>query len=721
MADELDVKVGADAGDATSALKDVANSVRNLQDQISGIQSALGGFRDKLLAAFSVDKIIEFGAAMIESASTTERLTAALGTTNAMVATLGVLTQASGGSVTGISGAFTNLSNVIARANAGVERSADELADLGLKAKDFQGLSIDEKFDLVAQKVSVLKDSTEKTAIVTALLGSAGLELLPILNQGAGALKEYREIMERAGAEQTDEFINEMGRLEMATIEMKASFGGLSQTIATSFASAFAGAANTVSRLVQEINNSIKSGGTFYYVVETLAGAAKGLASAFTVTIMSIQILWEAFKTAIYAMGELVMRFGAMLKAAFTLDLEGVKSNWNGLMQGLSARVQTTREEIGRYMKGAVDDLNVQWNRAKDDEEDIAQTTDANRRRRNQGAVAAALQAAEGEIRAAQMAYQRKAALLEQEVALGNLTQNQKFAALMQYNEQSYQAQLAALQRELAIAGLKPQQQQQINNRIRQLKAQHEIDMINLDRQSLQAQIGIWKQYTDTIANSFMTSMRGLITGMTTWSDALRSLVLDLGLQIIQNLAVKPAAEFIASRLAMLTASQTMAAGTAASEAAASAAALPAKVASFTSDITARAAQVFAGVFANLAPFMGPAAAGPAAASQAAVLAELVNVPKFDVGAWSVPRTGLAVIHAGETILPAGAPAEAYRAAAVGGPQGGGGGGGSPMQFVIHAMDGASVDRWLRNGGAAKIARATSRAQDKNPSLRPKT
>ena len=94
-------------------------------------------------------------------------------------------------------------------------------------------------------------------------------------------------------------------------------------------------------------------------------------------------------------------------------------------------------------------------------------------------------------------------------------------------------------------------------------------------------------------------------------------------------------------------------------------------------------------------------------------MAQLAAVPKFDVGAWDVPRTGLAVIHKGETILPAGAPAEAYRS----GMAGGGGGG---VQIVIQAWDGASVDGWLRSGGSAKLARAVSSYQDKNPSARPR-
>ncbi len=97
-------------------------------------------------------------------------------------------------------------------------------------------------------------------------------------------------------------------------------------------------------------------------------------------------------------------------------------------------------------------------------------------------------------------------------------------------------------------------------------------------------------------------------------------------------------------------------------------------------------------------------------------MAQMAAVPKFDVGAWSVPQTGLAVVHKGEFIAPAGAPSEAARQAMTTG--GGSGGGGSPVTFAIQAFDGPSVDRWLSGGGAAKLARAVSGYQDKNPSAR---
>jgi hypothetical protein len=71
----------------------------------------------------------------------------------------------------------------------------------------------------------------------------------------------------------------------------------------------------------------------------------------------------------------------------------------------------------------------------------------------------------------------------------------------------------------------------------------------------------------------------------------------------------------------------------------------------------------------------------------AGMIAANSGVPSYDVGTYSVPRTGLALVHQGEAILPVGGPAEAYRA--------GSGGGGGNVSVVFNAP----VDRdwWAAN------------------------
>lgn len=143
-------------------------------------------------------------------------------------------------------------------------------------------------------------------------------------------------------------------------------------------------------------------------------------------------------------------------------------------------------------------------------------------------------------------------------------------------------------------------------------------------------------------------------------------------------------------------------AAAAASQAAVSAGANAAKM---TSD----AALVFGGVFANMAPVLGPAAAAPALAAQASVLAE-IPAASLDVGAWDIPGNTLAMVHAGEMVVPQ-TFAEGLR-------NGDGLGSGTAVNITINALDGADVMSTLRRNSTA-IMRMLNTGYRQNPSLRP--
>lgn len=708
--DDVSVKISGEASGATDSLKEVADGVKEVKEQISAVAEGTKSFKDAFLAAFTVEKVLEFVEAMTNAATQVERLTTALGASAAQIDTFDVGARAAGTSVGAISEAFTKLENTVARAASGQQRSVDALADFNLKAKDFIGLSLTQKMDLVADKLAEMRDGTAKTAAATQLLGGVATSLLPILNEGAGAFDKYAEVSQRAGSVATPLFLAEMSRLDLAMIETTKSLGGLGMEIATQFGPALAGLASTLSTVVQGMTNSAREGGTFAIALQTLVVAAQGLATAFVIAVAAIQTLWEVVKTTVFAMGEAFFTLGRLIKDVFTFNFAQAAVDFDALGAQMVGRAKITATNMESVMKSMTGSLKTIWNQAAEDQDKSDQTLDINRKRRNQDAIQAALARAEAEVTAAREVLRQKTSILDLEASLGQITQNKKFQQLEQYTEAAYQKELQALNSELAIGGLRVQQQQQILNRIRQLKAAHETEMINLDKQSIQAQFAHWKTYTDAVAGAFNSQLRGILTGQTSFSQAMKNIFLDLSIKTIELLVTKPVSEYIAGQLALLTATQSGAAAKAATEVAATEATLPLKIAAFTSDLTARAALTFAGIMANLSPVMGPLAAGPAAAGEAVVMAQMAAVPKFDVGAWSVPRTGLAVVHAGEMIAPAGAPADAARSAFTGG--------GGDTHIHVHAWDAGSVQSWLRNGGAAQLAKPISRYQDKNPSSR---
>jgi hypothetical protein len=96
---------------------------------------------------------------------------------------------------------------------------------------------------------------------------------------------------------------------------------------------------------------------------------------------------------------------------------------------------------------------------------------------------------------------------------------------------------------------------------------------------------------------------------------------------------------------------------------------------------------------------MGPAAAGPAAAAQASVSAAAI----YEAGTDYVVRGGLALIHPGETIIPAARGTGPYTGAAMR-PQIH-----APVSIAVSALDSQSVARFF-NDNSSHMMRAINAA-----------
>ena len=214
--------------------------------------------------------------------------------------------------------------------------------------------------------------------------------------------------------------------------------------------------------------------------------------------------------------------------------------------------------------------------------------------------------------------------------------------------QKEYEAELNLLQQEAALGDLSVRQRLNVINQIAALEEKHRIDMIKLDEQAIAQQQQIWTASLGTIENAFNSQLRGLLAGTTSWSQAFKNILGDIIIKFIE-MCETMMVKWLAAELAQTTATTSGAAARAAAEQGAAGAGILANAAQALQAIMTDAAQTFAGVFAFLAPTMGPAAAGPAAAAQASVSAAAV----FDVGTDYVVRGGLALIHPGETIIPA--------------------------------------------------------------------
>ena len=328
-------------------------------------------------------------------------------------------------------------------------------------------------------------------------------------------------------------------------------------------------------------------------------------------------------------------------------------------------------------------------------------------------AARAAQLATSEELRILADATKQKLALYSEEARFFEITQQQKASLSHEAVDAEYAAELAALQKEVALGDPSLAAKQRVDDMVIEATRRRDDQMAELNRSALQQQERDYQAFGSSITQAFNSQLRGLLTGTTNWHTAFKNTLDDLLVKFIEWCEMTAEHYVLAEAMKTAAAASGVAARTGAEQGGA-AASLGAQGASMVRSILSSAAETFAGVFGFLAPLMGPLAIGPATAAQATVAGMAGAVASADIGMWQVPRDQLALIHQNELIMPAG-PAGALRDMLTSAPNGGSAGGGGSVaihpttHLHVSAIDGPSVASWMRQNGPG-MAKALDQA-----------
>lgn len=235
-------------------------------------------------------------------------------------------------------------------------------------------------------------------------------------------------------------------------------------------------------------------------------------------------------------------------------------------------------------------------------------------------------------------------------------------------------------------------------------------DKEKLDLQAAQTSQRTWQTLMQPIQRAFDTSITGMILGTTTLQKAVGNIAQSILAEFV-NLGVKMATNWIASELAMTTATEAGAAARTTADSEGMAAGLAIKAANAIKSIVTDSAQAFSGIFAFLAPIMGPAAAGPAAAGEATVMTAASGIASA-AGGWMVPSDQLAMVHQNEMILPANISQGLQNMIS-----GNGGAGTGAVVINVSAIDSQDVKRFFQSNGSL-LVNAVNKAMRNGSMLR---
>lgn len=743
---DVEVTIGATLQGLEGTLAGAREAVEGFTGQLealSGIGRSISGLGEAFAAAFAVEGIRRFIESMAELGLSTERASEVLGVPTEQIGGLSLAAEASGLSIDSLEMAFTRLSRNVVDQSASAKRALDAL---GLTFSDLAGKNATQQFDVLAGAFSRIQDGATKDAIGVELFGRGFYNLLPLINQGAGAMAQWQEAADRAGTSLSSNTVQAMEETHAKLTELGAAFQGLGVAAFNEFGAAIRGAIDILTGWVEGITSAINSAGSLRDIIDLLAqsfqlvesGAVVAQNAIHTLVVAGgsgVTVLIEGFETlghvvadifaalaggiegffsglvtagkeATMAVAKQFEDLGSVISSALHGDFAGAKAAFGQTFTDIAASNAAIRGAFSKaggsfdfskveqdYAQGASNIRKIQSDASKAITDSNAQTVAQldyiwragdekieNTEKQHQAKMAAAgggkggkgggadkaqLTDLEAEIDAYKAQAKQKETILAEELKTHQISMKQWLQQSRDALEDERQDMQDAYSRELAIAGLTSAQ-------IANIKKQEQQALAQIDQQELQDQMKAaeatqkqWQEAASTIENAFNSQLHGLLSGTTSWSQAMKNIALDLAEDFIKAIE-KMVVQWIMGIAQMKTASAALSLGGGAG-----------------------------GLFGSL-------------------LGGLGGLIGLSSGAWEIPGTMPALLHAGEMVVPAG-PASAMRESM--------GGGQSPtgapsrsasvrdVHMHLHQPDSATMAQTLmaNNGALVKAVRQAVR------------
>lgn len=115
------------------------------------------------------------------------------------------------------------------------EKGNEAFQQLGISQEELSNMSQEELFEKTVKGLSEMEAGTERTKLATELLGRAGADMGPLLNEGSDAIEEQMEIAEKYGMVMSDDAVKASANFEDSLTTMSMTMDGLRNRMSAEF------------------------------------------------------------------------------------------------------------------------------------------------------------------------------------------------------------------------------------------------------------------------------------------------------------------------------------------------------------------------------------------------------------------------------------------------------------------------------------------------------
>lgn len=343
MADNVEVKFLGNLEGIRVSVTQMSEILRGLVSPIQGVRAQLGELAEAFAAAFAVEKINEFARSMGELGEQVERSAAIMGVSTDTVQELGFIAASSGVGVQELQMSFARLSRSIIEQSDVTKRA---LAALGLGFSDLAGKGAEDALRTLAPRFAEIENGATKDAIAMALLGRAGSQLVPFLNQGAEGIDRLIEKATELGAIIPAASIARLAEMHQQFVQLDAAVKGATVAGFMPFTGAVEGVVAIVTDLATEFTAAMTSGGMMKDIVTALAAALKGVVTVIASFIFVLKDLWATGVFAVDTIGAGFMTLGKAVAAVISAMSGQWTSFFNGLIEVATGAIERIKAQF---------------------------------------------------------------------------------------------------------------------------------------------------------------------------------------------------------------------------------------------------------------------------------------------------------------------------------------------------------------------------------------
>jgi hypothetical protein len=233
------------------ALRDELKNVKRQQEETASSAEVLHRAWDSLVKLAEVVAIAELAKEVFDTAVALGKLSQITGVSTEKLSVYYKAATDVGVAHEAVDKGLAKLARSFVQLQAGNSGAASGFRLLHLSAKDFVGLSTDEKLLKVTNAFGKMKDGPEKAAAAIALFGKAGAQLIPVLDQLGG--EEFAKVQaqaERLGLIFTQDMAEGALRAKAALADLKGIAEGATAQFETGLLPALAETADAMAHSI---------------------------------------------------------------------------------------------------------------------------------------------------------------------------------------------------------------------------------------------------------------------------------------------------------------------------------------------------------------------------------------------------------------------------------------------------------------------------------------